>query len=132
MKNNINKYKKSRLGDYIIFCDICGQPCWHSESVKLDKYTGRGGLVVCLKDADPIDYGLVPYKIPAEKPVPIVRVNNFNDSVNIEETFSPITNYETQNPLNTDPVTDGGSSSSSAWENLNEDTWDNWTLPWGN
>ncbi len=129
MKNN-NKYTAGRLNDFIIFCDICAQPCWYSESIKLGVYTGRGGARVCRKDADAIDYGLVPYKIPAEKPIPEARVNNFNNSTNITETYSPIQDYEIQNPLSYIP-TPSTSGSILVWENINYVTWDAWTTPWG-
>ncbi len=64
---------KSRRGDWVIFCDICGQKCYASEATRLSAATGRGGLIVCPKDVDKIDYGLIPYKIPAEKNVPWTR-----------------------------------------------------------
>ncbi len=63
-------------GDWLVYCDICGQRCWASESSKLDQYTGRGGLIVCKYDVDKIDYGLVPYIIPLEKNIPWTRINH--------------------------------------------------------
>ncbi len=90
-RNNINKYTPDRLNDYIIYCQICGSPCWHSESIRLDDYTGRGGLIVCPRDRDAIDYGLVPYKVPAERSVPEVSINNLADSEDIENLYPPIT-----------------------------------------
>lgn len=62
-----------RLTDWVIYCAICGSKTWASDSFILDNYTGRGGLRVCPDCNDPIDYGLVPYKIPAEQPVPYVN-----------------------------------------------------------
>lgn len=95
-----NKYTPNRLHDHIIMCDICGNPTWYSEAVKLTTYTGRGGCLVCPKDADPIDYGLVPYKIPAERPVKETRTNSYYDNENITGTapFNPGSNGGS-NPL---------------------------------
>ena len=62
-------------GDYYFSCMICGDRCWASTARKLSTYTGRGGLIVCPECDDPIDYGLVPYTIPAEKPVPFAFDN---------------------------------------------------------
>lgn len=67
-----------RLGDWIVYCDICGKRCNASETVKLSTYTGRGGLIVCRQDADKIDAGLVPYSARREKSVPYARVNHTN------------------------------------------------------
>jgi hypothetical protein len=68
----------NRLGDWYIYCDICGQKCLASKSSKLSTYTGRGGLVVCQHDRDDIDPGLIPYRIPVEKNVPYVRIDHTN------------------------------------------------------
>lgn len=68
--------KQSRLGDWYVFCDICGQRCFASEATKLSTYTGRGGLIVCPKDVDAIDYGQVPYTPKAEENVPLTRSNH--------------------------------------------------------
>jgi hypothetical protein len=65
-----DKFTPGRLGDFVYFCQQCGTKCWASETVKLGTYTGHGGLRVCSECVDVIDYGIVPYKIPAEKPVP--------------------------------------------------------------
>lgn len=132
MTKGVNNYSKGRLGDYIIFCDICGQPCWHSESVKLKPDTGRGGCIVCPADADPVDYGLVPYKIRPEKSPKEVRVNNLNDSTNITQSFDPIQDYQIQNPLSGDPPTSSSSGNILNWDNITYVTWDNWNTPWGN
>lgn len=72
----VDRFDLGRLGDYVLFCDICGQKCYASESSKLSTYTGRGGLIVCPNDVDAIDYGLVPYLPPAEKNVPFTRINH--------------------------------------------------------
>lgn len=68
----------SRLGDWYIFCDICGRKCLASKAVKLDTYTGRGGLIVCPYDADKIDPGVIPYRTPSEQNVPWTRINHTN------------------------------------------------------
>jgi hypothetical protein len=65
-----------RHGDWIVFCDICGQRHYASETTKLPHDTGRGGLVVCKHDTDEIDPGLVPYPFNRERNVPFVRINN--------------------------------------------------------
>lgn len=72
------RFNPGRLGDWIVFCDICGQKYYASETTKLSTYTGRGELIVCKKDADKLDYGLVPYKPPAEQNIPWVRINHTN------------------------------------------------------
>lgn len=80
MSLNKNRYSKNHAQDWIIYCDLCAAPCWYSESTLLDVYTGRGGLLVCPRDADPIDYGLVPYTIPPEQGVTTTRINNFSNT----------------------------------------------------
>lgn len=65
-----------KLGDWYIYCDICGQRYFASQMTKLSTYTGRGGLIVCPHDVDKIDYGLVPYAPRAEKSVPFTRINH--------------------------------------------------------
>lgn len=69
-----SKYFAGNRGHYI-FCDICGQACYERDAVKLAANTGRGGLVVCRKDADTIDYGLLPYNIPIEQGVKFIKAN---------------------------------------------------------
>lgn len=69
---------KYRSGDWYVFCDICGQRCYASETGKLSAYTGRGGLIVCENDKDEVDFGLVPFTIPAEQNVPFTRINHTN------------------------------------------------------
>lgn len=75
-----DRFQPGRLGDWVIKCDICGQKCFASESFKLPTNTGRGGLVVCAKDADKVDYGLVPFTTPVEQNVPWTRVNHLDTS----------------------------------------------------
>ena len=67
---------RHKRGDWYVYCDICGRRYLASETTKLSNYTGRGGLVVCQDDADQIDYGLVPYTIRAERPIPWTRLNH--------------------------------------------------------
>jgi len=67
-----------KLGDWYVFCDICGRRCYASETIQLTQYTGRGGMIVCKQDADKIDPGLIPYNIPKEKLVSRVRINHTN------------------------------------------------------
>lgn len=85
-----DRFNPGRLGDWVVFCDICGQKCYASEATRLSTYTGRGGLIVCPKDVDKIDYGLMPYRIPAEKNTPWTRINHTN-----VEDGSPVFDYET-------------------------------------
>lgn len=80
MEQLMDRFNPGRLGDWVVFCDICGQKCYASETTKLEMYTGRGGLIVCAKDADKIDYGLVPYKVPVERPIPWTRINHTDTS----------------------------------------------------
>ncbi len=90
MSDRFNKYK---LGDWVVFCDICGGKCYASETVKLSTYTGRGGLIVCKSDADAIDPGLIPYTIPAERPVPWTRINH-TDTTNGAAPIDPETSTQ--------------------------------------
>jgi len=71
-----DRFSPGRKGDWVLFCDICGQKCYASESTKLSTYTGRGGLVVCPNDVDKIDYGLIPYTPRLEKNIPYTRINH--------------------------------------------------------
>lgn len=64
-----------KMGDWYVFCDICGQRWLASETTILSTYTGRGNLIVCPHDADVIDYGLIPYKMPFTKNIPWTRIN---------------------------------------------------------
>lgn len=73
------RYPESKLGDYVIYDQITGFKIWASEATKLDVYTGKGGLythnLVSAKALN-IDYGLIPYKIPAETPIPFSTENH--------------------------------------------------------
>jgi len=84
-----DRFNHIRLGDWVVFCDLCGQKCYASEASKLSTYTGRGGLIVCPNDVDKIDYGLIPYKTPTSKSVPWTRpgdtdVSNGTNPINPE------------------------------------------------
>ncbi len=94
-----DKFSPARHGDYVIFCDICGQKCWTSESKIQNVYTGRGGTLACPECQDPIDYGLVPYTIRAEKPVPISR-----DTMQIANLAGINQTYPTYDPAYLDPM----------------------------
>lgn len=89
-----DRFNKARRGEWVAFCDICGQKCYSSEMTKLSNYTGRGGLIVCKNDVDKIDYGLVPYKVPSEQPIPWARVNHTNTT-----NGAAVINYETTTQL---------------------------------
>lgn len=114
-----------RPGDWPIDCAICGQRCWFSDSKKLTTYTGRGGYRVCPDDVDPIDYGLVPYKIRTEKPVPF--------ALNLLPSFPPTADtdasiiamgYETYDPMAITPA------ELFAARDTNTNTWETITLNW--
>lgn len=93
-----NRYTSKHLTDHLVHCDICGTICWYSETRTLDTYTGQGGAIVCKRHKDPIDYGLVPYKIRAEKPVKETRVlSNMDDNANI--TGTTVYDLDNNNPL---------------------------------
>jgi hypothetical protein len=86
-----DRFSPGRIGDWVVFCDICGQKCYASEASKLSTYTGRGGLIVCPKDADKVDPGLIPYKVTVEKNIPWTRINHTN-----VENSAPIYDLEAQ------------------------------------
>lgn len=88
-------YFSGRLGRYI-YCDICGQPCYANEAVRLKQETGRGGLIVCPKDADHTDPGLIPYTVTTEKPVPWTRINHTTTT-----NGTAVIDYETSTSLGT-------------------------------
>lgn len=88
-----NRYFSGRKGHYI-FCDICGQACYDWEITVLDSKTGRGGCIVCPKDADSIDYGIIPYALPVEKSVKFARMEN----TDVTNEAAPIV-YETATNL---------------------------------
>src|SRR5690349_18258993 len=77
----MDRFNPGRVGDWIVFCDICGKKCYSSEITILSNYTGRGGLAVCKQDADRIDPGLIPFRYPTERPVTNVRVNHTDTTI---------------------------------------------------
>lgn len=79
-----------RHGDWYVYCDVCGQRFYASDTTKLSTYTGRGGLVVCHNDIDKIDSGLVPFKPRKESSLPWSR-SGFTDTDN----GAPIVDTET-------------------------------------
>ncbi len=115
---NENRYRPGKLGDFVIYCDICGCPCLYSESTKLDSYTGRGGLLVCPTHADPIDYGLVPYKIQAEKPIPETRTNHYQANPSAVPTIVPAFDTGTEDPMSTGQVYGNWEDITDLWENI--------------
>lgn len=124
-----DKFQGGRLGDYVFDCQICGQRAWFSESFTLSVYTGRGGLRVCSECKDPIDYGLVPYKVPAEQPVPLALDSNYTaNPTAIPQIYAPF-NYQLFDPMSTSPATNA--SEVLTWDKLNLLTWDQWLNPWG-
>ena len=88
-----------RREDWVVYCAICGSKTWASDSQVLAPETGRGGLRVCPDDVDAIDYGLVPYRIPAEQSVPFT---NYLIPPATQTTY-PF-DYENGNPLDTTPA----------------------------
>lgn len=123
MTKDVNKFTKHRLNDYIIFCDTCGAPCWKSQATLLKTDTGLGGSLVCPRDVDKRDYGLVPYKIPAEKSVPVARVNSFNDNSNITQAYEAISDFSDGGVFNQAPA------SNINWEDINTN-WEDEDLTW--
>lgn len=125
-----NNYKPRRkLGDYVIPCDICGMNCWASQAMVLPPETGRGGLIVCPTDRDAIDYGLIPYVVEPEKPVPISRSNNYTSNPeDVPNDRNPL-DISIWNPMNTTGTQ--AQTIGKTWDQLNDVTWDNWDLPWG-
>jgi hypothetical protein len=120
MTTDKNRFNNGRRNDYIIMCDQCGSPCWRSEATLLTKYTGKGGLLVCPKDVDPIDYGIVPYKIRPEQGVPDTRTNNYLDNTNILTIYNPITDFNhLENPTRSwNYITNHWESITTLWDNM--------------
>lgn len=123
MKDN-TKFTPKRLGDYTFSCNICGQKWWRSQATVLDIYTGRGGLTVCPNCNDPIDYGLVPFKIPKEEHVPDSSPDIYTSTVGA---FDPITDYQTQNPM---AITPQNPSSVTLTWGENPYVWDSTQITW--
>lgn len=113
-----------RLGDFPFDCDICGGRYWYSESTVLGVYTGRGGCLVCRNCADPIDYGLVPYKIPAERPVPTSRT-----AIPPDLNTSPPFDTAQEDPMSTSPTYNRALNAT--WDTQLYQTWNMGTIPWG-
>lgn len=121
----MDDFNSARPGDWVIYCDICGLKCWAQSSIELDKYTGRGGCRVCPDCADPIDYGLVPYKIRPEKPVPFVRGSGYTAD-NVPQTYPPF-NTATMDPMSVRPA--DLLQMNLKWEEL-AINWEDWNIAW--
>lgn len=123
----MDKFTPARLGDWVFNCQICGMKCWASESFVLDTYTGRGGLRVCPECNDPIDYGLVPYTIPAEIPVPFAI--DATQAANPESIYQQ---YPSFDPGLFDANTPPGLLVMlyGTWEQQDYLTWDQWNYAW--
>jgi hypothetical protein len=95
MKNN---YKdRAKVGDYVIFCDICGTKEWFSKSKIQAKYTGSEGAVVCRDCVDLPSGLLMPFRLPPEKTPKIVTHNHY--SSNPEDLpDAPTINFDTSPP----------------------------------
>lgn len=123
-----DRFSPARIGDWVMNCQICKKKLYASESFLLDTYTGKGGLRVCSDCNDPIDYGLVPYKIPAEQPIPF----------SFDATFAGNPNPPYPEPYKPfdirlfDPTTPPGVANIIylTWDQLDQVTWGNWILPW--
>ena len=97
-----NKYSSNNLNDWIIHCDICGKPIYHSEATLLPSETGRGGLLVCSNDADMVDYGLVPYDIPNESVPTETRINTTIYTADPETRYTAF-DYTAVDPMSYNP-----------------------------
>lgn len=105
-----NKYKdKLKIGDYPFWCDTCGTKAWASEATRLDVYTGKGGAFVCRDCVDIVDYGLVPYTVLPETPIPFCRPGDYAGNPNaIPNTIAPDKlDLSTMDPMSfNNPATD--------------------------
>jgi hypothetical protein len=71
-----NRYTdRVKVGDYQIYCMVCGQVCWYSQSVVLGPYTGHEGQVVCPNHAYEPQYGLQPFVVEPEEAIPYAQPN---------------------------------------------------------
>jgi hypothetical protein len=122
-----NKFDGFNYHDHVIYCDICGIPTPFSEAKLLDTYTGRGGLLVCKRDADTIDPGLIPYKINTESIINESSINHYaTNPNNVPNTYTPF-DYADFDPMSFDP----NDSSGIVWDKLNLQVWMLWDTPWG-
>lgn len=69
--------------DHYVYDDLTGWRHFKSEMIKMDIYSGHGGLYAKKDIAYPVHYGLVPYTVPAEKPIQETRTNHteYTDAV---------------------------------------------------
>lgn len=127
-KNHFKSRKK--VGDYELFCDICAMRFWASEAYILPSETGRGGLVVCPVDRDKIDYGLIPYTVGPDESPSLTRSNHYADNPENVPTPLHLIDITIIDPmLIDDPST--YITVLETWENLGDQTWEKWALPWG-
>ncbi len=106
-----NRYRDQvRIGDYQVYCTVCGAVCWYSESFILGPYTGHEGQLVCPDHNYQPQYGLQPYVIEPEEPVPFAQPNQIVYTQN-----SVIPNFITFDPLS------GGLPSDSEFATIDQD-----------
>jgi len=115
-----------RLSDYVEYCAICGSKTWHSDMRTNPDYSGRDGLRVCPDCLDPVDYGLVPFLIPTEKPVPTAQY-----LLGTPTTNTPPVDYVNFDYENYDPASGAPLYQSIRWGKLTEATWATLINPWG-
>lgn len=97
-------YFKKKVGDWTFSCSVCGMKGWGSEAVRLGVYTGHGGAVCHPECVYEVDYGLVPYKIPSEAPVPFSQdAFHTNDPSQIGVQVAPF-DFSTQDPCGPGPA----------------------------
>lgn len=139
-----NKFNPARLGDWLVGCMMCGNRCWASESKVLSTYTGRGGLRVCPECLDPVDYGLVPYKIRAERSVPFSSdTTNTADPSSITTTYPVGFESSGLDPMSTTPqqwlvysdavitppvFVTWSEMSTTTWGNSSVSNWETWDV----
>lgn len=120
------RYNPDRLDDYVIFCQICGKPCWYSESTILPPETGKGGYIVCPEDIDQISYDLIPWIVRPEEPIPYAAPSAI-------WTTTDITNHGDLIPDGQDPMSTPPSykiTPRHTWNTANIWPWDKWHTNW--
>ncbi len=92
MKNN---YKdRAKVGDHVIYCDICGTKEWASQSTIQAQYTGSEGAVVCRDCVDMPVGAFMPFTLPPEARPQVVTGNPY--STDFEA--APTINFNTSPP----------------------------------
>jgi hypothetical protein len=121
-----NQFDGFNYKDHVIYCDICGCPTPFADATLLDVYTGRGGLLVCKRDKDDIDYGLVPYKINTESVIKEASINHYaTNPDNIPNLHDPF-DYALYDPMSYDP----NGVLNVVWEAIDQVTWEDWNSAW--